>query len=273
MRVVGSMWVSDIASICSFMFLLQSSNGQCGCVPSFDIIRPIREGLPTSTLMELLALPVVQNRLSSSGLYCECHCIDSILLVYWVGCDLGRFTCKDSHIRMLTSKILNALWRSKAMYFVQHHWCYFRYVHAVYSTVFTMWALMKGYVISGVLDTSLYVSQLKPLNLTSWTIADIWLAVHVPLYRAHSQTWGLLSVNAWAGCCNESTSGQIFSFHFYRNLRGMKHENMWNTLTVIKLYLPLEPMVTHSIMIQSSVWEEILVFQFVRQLTYSIAIL
>ena len=51
------------------------------------------------------------------------------------------------------------------------------------------------------------------------------------------------------------------------------HENMWNTLTVTKLYLPLEPMVTHGIMIQSSVWEEILVFQFVRQLTYSIAIL
>ena len=101
MRVVVSMWVSDIASICSFMFLLQSSNGQCGCVASFDPIQLTRKGLPISTLMEHIVFPVVRNRLIATGLYCECHGIDGILLVYWVGCDLGRFTCKEIAIIMV----------------------------------------------------------------------------------------------------------------------------------------------------------------------------
>ena len=101
MREVGSMWASDIASICSFMFLLQSSNGQCGCVPSFDPIRPTRKGLPISTLMEHFVFPLVGNRLISTGLHCECHGIDGILQVYWVGCDPGRFTCKEIAIIMV----------------------------------------------------------------------------------------------------------------------------------------------------------------------------
>ena len=85
--------IADSAVVTPFIWLLHSGDGECGAVCSWEPLHIAK--LPSFTPLSTLQLPLVTQRLCSSGFDSKCNAFarNSILQLLRMNSDSGRISC------------------------------------------------------------------------------------------------------------------------------------------------------------------------------------